>query len=104
MSQQQATISPERQIVTQMLDKLQQTYFRFPTNAEILMEFADRANRGQPVDADILVDEYTIRVGKRLTSLLAKSTFMTGIGRVYREHMRSQEGGEDPASGECYEP
>ncbi|MDP3800143.1 MAG: hypothetical protein Q8Q90_01840 [bacterium] len=75
-----------------MLQELKQKLGRSLTTADVLMEFADRANRGEPLDKDdvlIHVDEFLgdVPLEKReaLSENLARSGVLTALGREYRK-------------------
>ena len=84
--------SDKHQAARQMLVELKGRLSRPLTTADVLMEFADRANRNEPVDWKALVsllDEFLSHLsdGERakLVVNLRRSHFMMYVGQVYRE-------------------
>ncbi|MDP3764512.1 MAG: hypothetical protein Q8Q95_02730 [bacterium] len=91
MSDQKSNESMARQMLVDLKERLGRPL----TTADVLMEFADRANRGEPVDRhDVLahVDEFLGDVPSKKRAALAEnlrsSEFMTALGNVYRESKR----------------
>ena len=79
----------------QMLVDLRERLGRPLTTADVLMEFVDRANRGEPIDRNKLLnhtDEFLSHVpaSKRVTFArnLRRSEYLTIIGKVYRERVK----------------
>ena len=90
--------SDKHQTARQMLVDLRKRLGRPLDTADVLMEFADRAHRGEPVDRSELLnhtDEFLNHVpaSKRATLAenLRRSDFMTFAGRAYREHVKPKD-------------
>lgn len=82
------------EVARKMLEELTHRLGRSLTTADVLMEFSDRANRGEPVNEHAVLanvdgfldDNVSPEKRAKLSKNLAFANILTGFGKTYREH------------------